>query len=81
MRASIATLVSCALTLALPLNAEMAEDDEFGFLDYLGTMVEVEGEWIDAVTLANETATQSTSEPDDLEQETKGVAPGDDDDE
>ena len=71
--------------LALAVGGGLHADepaDEFGFFDYLGTMVEDEGEWLDPLSMDAELQTNGAVAP---EQETPEVmttaAPQGEDDE
>ncbi|HNP37809.1 MAG TPA: hypothetical protein PKK10_18350 [Woeseiaceae bacterium] len=53
----LASHAACAGLVALPLAPASGEEDaigEFGFFDYLGAMVEQDGEWLDPMDMSPE---------------------------
>ncbi|MEL7298199.1 MAG: hypothetical protein AAGJ86_11095 [Pseudomonadota bacterium] len=59
------------------LASESLGDDSFDFFDYLGSMVEQEGEWIDPVAMDFETTAEAVDDVD--ESVPAGVEAGEDD--
>ncbi|MEM7765435.1 MAG: hypothetical protein AAF290_15320 [Pseudomonadota bacterium] len=59
------------------LASESLGDDSFDFFDYLGSMVEQEGEWVDPVAMDFETTAEVVDEVD--ESVPAGIEVGEDD--